>query len=60
MRLRDNKPVFEVKFTWDKSVYNKVIRFLKKRNMKKSQFCKTAMIKEIKSILEKEKQNGQA
>jgi len=36
----------------------KIERFFNKRQLNKSLFCKTAIIKEIKRVLEEEKQNG--
>jgi len=52
MRKRYGKYIFEVKFSMDDELYFKVIKFLKKRKLKKSKFCKRALINQIKKTIE--------
>lgn len=53
---KDGSYTFDISFRFrDNKLPNKIIAFLNKRNLQKSEFCMRAMINEIKRTLEKER-----
>lgn len=51
----DGKYLFVTKITLGDELHIKVVNFLNKRKLKKAEFVKTAILREINRILEKEK-----